>query len=535
MTSFFDFQQKMAASARPAPTPPARSPSAPAAAAGSSRAVEPLTVSALTQQIDRAIRSTLPERVYVRGELSNFKLHVASGHLYFTLKDASACLACVMWKSDAARVRFKPVDGLEVIASGTVKVWPQKGSHQLYATSLQPLGQGALELAFQQVRRKLEAEGLFARERKKPLPPYPMRLALVTSNATAALQDMLKVLRRYPWIRLGVYHVPVQGDGSAERIAAALHHLSRTRSATGIEAILLARGGGSLEDRWEFNEECVARAIAACSVPVVTGIGHEVDVSIADLVADYHAHTPTEAAQVIVGQWRMARDVVGLAGVRLGRSVGQLLASARQRLMHIERHETFRRPLERVNQFRQLLDERQRSLAFAQVDRIRCHQRRLGEIAERLDCHRPVQVVARLRDRLSEQSRRLDAAMAAALRSGRGELSRCVERLRERHPRHLLRLHAHRLTAAETRLQCDLRARALRLHDRVDALAAHLKAVGPEEVLKRGYSITTLRKGGAVIRSAGQVRPGDKLITRLTDGEVESVAQDPNQPSLFDP
>jgi exodeoxyribonuclease VII large subunit len=267
---------------------------------------------------------------------------------------------------------------------------------------------------------------------------------------------------------------------------------------------------------------------------VVTGIGHEVDVSIADLVADYHAHTPTEAAQVIVGQWRMARDMIGLAGVRLRRAVGQLVGSARQRLGAIERHETFRRPLERVNQLRQLLDERQRSLGFAQIDRIRRHQRRLGEIAERLDCHRPVQVVARLRDELSERSRRLDAALAMTVRAARAELGRCVERLRERHPRHLLRLHGHRLIAAETRLKCDLRAETRRLQERVSALAAHLKAVGPEEVLKRGYSITTLKKGGAVVRSIEQVKPGDKLITRFADGKVESTATDPNQPGLFD-
>jgi exodeoxyribonuclease VII large subunit len=234
MTSFCEFREKMVSQAR-------QGGGAPGEQTGSARTAEPLTVSALTQQIDRAIRSSLPERVYVRGELSNFKSHGASGHLYFTLKDEGACLNCVMWKSDAVRLRFKPADGLEVIASGAVKVFAQKGSHQLYATSLQPLGQGALELAFQQVRRKLEAEGLFARERKKPLPAYPMRLALVTSNATAALQDMLKVLRRYPWIRLGVYHVPVQGDGSAERIAAALNHLSRHGRSLRIDAIARAR------------------------------------------------------------------------------------------------------------------------------------------------------------------------------------------------------------------------------------------------------------------------------------------------------
>ncbi len=524
MTSFFEFREKMLAESRRAAAPSARA---------AARGMEPMTVTALTRQIDQAIRSTLPERVYVRGELSNTKLHGASGHLYFTLKDEGACINCVMWKSDCARLKFKPVDGVEVIASGSVKVFAQKGSHQLYATSLQPLGQGALELAFQQLRRKLEAEGLFEADRKKPLPAYPMRLALVTSSATAALADMLKVLRRYPWIRLGVYHVPVQGEGSAEKIAAAITHLSRTGRRHGIEAILLARGGGSLEDRWEFNEECVARAIAACSLPVVTGIGHEVDVSIADLVADYHAHTPTEAAQVIVGQWRIARDAIGHHDLRLRRAMGQMVRWYRDRLAAIERHEIFRRPLERVNQLRQLLDDRQRGLEFAQIERIRQHQRRLGEIAEQLDRHRPVEVVARLRDRLAEHSRRLDAALGTKLRSARADLSRCIEGLRERHPRHLLRLHEHRLVALESRLACDIRADLRRRQDRLSAMAAHLRAVGPEQVLKRGYSITMLKKGGAVVRHADQVKPGDKLITRFADSQIESTADDPDQPTLF--
>lgn len=526
--SFFEFREKIAAQSRGA------SPASPPAGTAPTSAPEPLTVAALTRQIDRAIRDTLPERVLVRGELSNVKPHAASGHLYFTLKDEEACLNCVMWKGDAARLKFKPTDGLEVIAGGSIKVFLPKGSHQLYATSLQPLGQGALELAFQQLCRKLEAEGLFARERKKPLPAYPMRIALVTSSQTAAVQDMLKVLRRYPWIRIGIYHVPVQGDGSAERMAEAIAHLSATHKQSGVELILLARGGGSLEDRWEFNEECLARAIAASKLPVITGIGHEVDTHVADLVADYFAHTPTEAAQVATAHWRTVRDEIDLWSVRLRRTVTQQVSEARRRLAAIERHETFRKPLERVNQMRQLLDERQKSLAFALTDRIHILRQRVSELAERLEAHRPAVVMSRYQGVLGEQAQRLHRAMSVRLRREREGLARVSERLQQRHPRHAVRLYEQKLAAIAARLDCDVRAETRRWRDKVDAMAAHLHAIGPEQVLRRGYSITTLKRGGAVVRSAAQVKAGDKLVTRFADGQIESTADDPNQPGLFE-
>ena len=253
-----------------------------------------ISVSQLTAVIDRAIKAGVPGSVLVKGEVSNFKAHAASGHLYFTLKDATACINCVMWKSDAARVKFRPTDGMELLTGGRVAVYAEQGKYQLYVTSLRPIGQGALELALRQLRARLEAEGLFAAARKKPLPPYPLNIALVTSRQTAALQDMLKVLRRFPWLRLSLFHAPVQGDGAGERIADAIAQLNASRDRP-TDVLLLARGGGSLEDLWAFNEEVVARAIAASRIPVVTGIGHEIDVSIADLVADHHAHTPTEA------------------------------------------------------------------------------------------------------------------------------------------------------------------------------------------------------------------------------------------------
>ena len=322
-TNFFEFRdQVIGARPKPKSAKPLAASHSSVAGAGRRAGADALTVTQLTTRIDGVIRAGFPAPLLVKGELSNYRPNPSSGHAYFTLKDAGACVNCVMWKSDAAQLRFTPADGMEVLARGFVQVYAQQGKYQLYVSGLQPLGQGALEMAFQQVRAKLEAEGLFAPARKRPLPRFPTRVVLVTSSATAALQDMLKVLRRFPWLRLFLYHVPVQGDGCGARIAHGIADVNRRMAAHGgADVILLARGGGSLEDLWGFNEEAVARAVAASRAPVVTGIGHEVDTSIADLVADHHAHTPTEAAQVVTAHWRGAREAVEFAGVRLGRAL----------------------------------------------------------------------------------------------------------------------------------------------------------------------------------------------------------------------
>jgi exodeoxyribonuclease VII large subunit len=475
--NFWDFQQQNLSRKKTTPQP---------AQGSADAATKPLSVSQLTARIEKAIKAGVPASVLVQGEVSNFKLHAGSGHAYFTLKDPSACIDCVMFKSDALTLKFTPADGLELVATGRVGVFAQRGRYQFYATSLQPLGQGALELARQQIMARLQAQGLFDAERKKDIPPYPQRIVLVTSSQTAAVQDMLKVLRRFPFLHVRVYHVPVQGDGCAEKMAAALEHINALRCA---DVILLGRGGGSLEDLWEFNEELLAHAIAASRVPIVTGIGHEIDVSIADLVADYHAHTPTEAAQVVTQYWRAARDVLDASHLRLAREMQGCLQHARQRLAHAERHEFFRRPLDRVNQLRQVIDDRQRALNLV--------------------------VTHRLRDQ-SDRVARLDA------------------RLRERHPRHLTALASQRVSALATRL-ARATTHALQSRTReLDLIAARLHAINPAEVLKRGYSLTTHKKTGQIIRDPAQVKPGETLLTRLAQGEIESTVQDTKQLKLFE-
>ncbi|HET6249233.1 MAG TPA: exodeoxyribonuclease VII large subunit [Tepidisphaeraceae bacterium] len=532
-SGFFEFHEQVRAR-RPAAGPPGQTLPGIAGNAASSPAAgpTPISVSELTHRIERVLRNGVPETIHVRGEISNFRPQQSSGHVYFTLKDAGSCVDCVMWGSDAARMKFKPADGMELLATGKVTVYVARGKYQLSVTTLRPLGKGALELAFQQLRAKLEEQGFFAAERKLPLPQYPMTVALVTGADTAALQDILKVLRRFAWIRLLLYPVPVQGQGAAQRIAAALMHLSQRGAEIGVQVILLARGGGSLEDLWAFNEEVVARAIADSSLPIVTGIGHEVDTTIADLVADYHAHTPTEAAQIIAAPWRVARDRIDTSTIRLRRSAQTLLQQARLRLANIERHETFRRPLERINALGQLLDDRQRGLTLALTTRLHNAQWRVQQYSARLERNMPARI-GRMREQLDRLSQRLTTTLSARLRSAGDRLSRAQSALNDHHPKFALPLHRQRLDASSQRLARAARADLAFRQQQLDALARQLQAVGPENVLRRGYTITTRKNGDGILRSSAQVKAGDRLITRFADGEVESTADDPKQPRLF--
>jgi exodeoxyribonuclease VII large subunit len=471
---FFDMREKLL---KP-PAPPTRT-------------VEdnPLTITQLTQLIEKAIKSGVPAQVLVKGETSNFKLHGASGHAYFTLKDAKACIDCVMFRDDAARLKFMPEDGMELIATGRVAVYPARGRYQLYVTALEPAGQGALELAFRQLCAKLEREGLFSADRKRQLSNYPARIALVTSTQTAALQDMLKVLRRFPWISVLIYHVPVQGDGAGDKIAASITHLNSAKNAGPIDLILLARGGGSLEDLWAFNVESVARAIVASRIPIVTGIGHEIDVSIADLCADYHAHTPTEAAQVVTAHWRNASDTLLAGTLRLGRALRNAFQESRQRLESIERHDFFRRPIQRIQEWQQEIDDHQRVLS---------------------------------------------AAIKARLQDANLLLTRKESRLQQRHPRHVVKLLRQRFDQVAVRLTRNMRDNLARRHLVIESLSKRLEAVSPQQVLNRGYTMTFMKKEGKLIRLAAAVKPGDRIITRFADGQVESSVEDTRQLKLFD-
>ncbi len=255
-----------------------------------------LTVSALTTEVQGLLGTTFDD-VWVRGEISQPRTP-ASGHVYLTLKDEGAVLPCVVWRSTAARLRVAPEEGQEVLVRGRIDVYPPHGRYQLVVRTIEPVGAGALQLAFERMRRKLEAEGLFDAEGKQPLPFLPRRIALITSRTGAAVRDMVTVIRRrFPCVDVLLDPVRVQGDGAAQEIARAIE---RVDTRVGADVIIVGRGGGSLEDLWAFNEEIVARAIARCATPVVSAVGHETDVTIADWVADVRAATPSQAAELVV-------------------------------------------------------------------------------------------------------------------------------------------------------------------------------------------------------------------------------------------
>ncbi|HEX8914861.1 MAG TPA: exodeoxyribonuclease VII large subunit, partial [Humisphaera sp.] len=353
---------------------------------------------------------------------------------------------------------------------------------------------------------------LFAAERKKPIPAFPRRIAVVTSTAAAGYADMLKVLRRFPWLKLMVFHVPVQGSAAHPAIAAALAAVNKhAASLGGVDVILLGRGGGSMEDLWAFNEEVVARAVAASTIPVVTGIGHEVDVSIADLAADHHAHTPTEAARVVTHNWQYARDLLLASEGRLLNEVRRTLARATDAVANVRRHEAFRRPAEVIVRTRQQrVDDLHQQLQLALRRRLSRAARQLTEAEARLQRHSP----------------------AATLVALRGRLDRLATRLAERHPRHAIDLLRVRMADVQHRLDCAAKLHVQHRLTKLGALTRQLDAVGPLQVLKRGYSITMRKRDRAIIRSAQQIVPGDRMVTRFADGEQEWTAGD-GQMRLF--
>src|SRR6266566_1951127 len=301
------------------------------------------TVSELT----RSIRGTLETKfgaVWVQGEISNYKLY-PSGHQYFTLKDQRAQIGCVIWRDTMAPVRQPLADGAQVQVYGTVTVFEARGQYQLNVQILQPRGVGMLQAKFEALKRKLEAEGLFAAERKRPLPKFPRRIGIVTSPSGAAIRDMLNVLRRRaPWLQILISPVRVQGTGAAQEIAVAVRELTAPNDAFApLDLIVVARGGGSMEDLWEFNEEIVARTIADVSVPIVSAIGHEIDFTICDFVADLRAPTPSAAAELIVPDIVDLRRHMDAATRGLGRELTNRLRDSQQRLDHAR--ETLRRCL----------------------------------------------------------------------------------------------------------------------------------------------------------------------------------------------
>ena len=429
----------------------------------------PLSVSEVTARLKACIESRFG-MVHVEGEISNCRLW-SSGHVYFTLKDDFAQLRAVVFRTTARQLKFKLEDGMHVVARGRISVYEVKGEYQMVVDAVEPHGLGALQAAFEQLKRRLEADGLFDPSRKRALPVLPRRIGVVTSLDGAAVRDILRVItRRYPTARVVVRPARVQGDGAARDLAAALKAIARVPE---VDVIIIGRGGGSAEDLWAFNDETLARAIAACPVPVISAVGHEVDFTIADFVADVRAATPSNAAEIVVDR---AENFLA----RIGRA-DQRLRQALARAMERGRQTTGRLTL------------------------------RLGQW--------PVRVALRDRD-VDKLGMRLSACVRASTHRHRDRFDGLRRRLERRDARQVLAALVGRVQRADDRLRHRIGTRHARADAQVRQLGGRLDALSPLAVLGRGYAVCWNDARTSIIRTRTAVQPGDAVRVTLADGDI---------------
>ena len=352
-----------------------------------------LTVTQLNLYLRDLLDSqSLLANVCVRGELSNYKIY-PSGHHYFTLKDNESSLKCVMFKSNSMRLRFRPESGMGVTAWGRVSVYPRDGVYQLYCTQLMPEGTGDLQVAFEQLKAKLDAEGLFDPSHKKPLPAFPERIAIITSSAGAAVHDMIRILgRRWPMAKLLLLPVRVQGSEAPAEIAGAIRYANEFKLA---DLIITGRGGGSIEDLWAFNDERVARAIFASEIPVISAVGHEPDVTISDYVADRRASTPSNAAEIAVPDQREISDLLAGYDLRTSQAMRKRIGSLRDRLEAVQARRVMTAPTAHIDQRRMELDRSRERLAAAEEQILAKRRQQFVALTASLDAMSPLRVLTR--------------------------------------------------------------------------------------------------------------------------------------------
>jgi exodeoxyribonuclease VII large subunit len=430
-------------------------------------------------EITRTVRAVLEDEigtVWVEGEVSNYRKQ-ASGHQYFTLKDAQAQLACVWFARGGSRLKQVALaDGMQVQVRGALTVYEARGQYQLNVQLVQAGGAGLLQAKFEALKRRLEAEGLFAAERKRELPGFPAVIGIVTSPTGAALRDMLHVLaRRAPWLRVIVSPARVQGDGAAEEVAAGIVALNELSAPP--DVIVVARGGGSVEDLWAFNEEVVARAIVASAAPVVSAVGHEIDFTIADFAADLRAPTPSAAAELIAPDAAELTRELGQWAAQLRRQMAAALGAQRSRLDFLARSTFFREPEQRLAAAQQRTDLASEALRRTMREQIGACRQTVDGLLSTLRQHRPDQLLALRRQHFDALRAKFQARFDEARKEPTARFARLAEMLR---------------------------------------------LLAPNATLARGYSIT-IKPDGSTLRSVGEAQPGMQLVTRLADGEVQSV------------
>jgi len=460
---------------------------------------KPLSVTRLTQ----IIKSTLEGKfsaVFVEGELSNVS-RPKSGHLYFTIKDANAQINAVMFKGNQRGLNFKPVAGTVVRVHGNISVYAPRGSYQILVRRMEEGGLGSLQARFEELKKKLAAEGLFDESRKKPLPLLPQHVGVVTSDTGAAIRDILNVVsRRFPNLHILLAPAKVQGPGAAEQIA---KQIDRLNEIGGLDVLIVGRGGGSLEDLWCFNEEIVARAIARSAIPVISAVGHEIDFTISDFTADLRAPTPSAAAELVVGRKDAVIEKLKQYENLLERSMREKLTAARTRLERAADSYVFREPANVVAHFREqlrILDMRGRHRL---QDTLR-ETRQTVDLAETAMRLRMLDAIRGRRLQLEQLEQRMRQQMRTGLAQGRREIDAAFRNL------------AHGIQMRLQMTRQDIRR-----------LKMQLRVLNPLAVLQRGYSVTTSATDGSIIQNASAVGAGDRIITRLASGSFESEVVTP--------
>jgi len=425
-------------------------------------------------ELTRTVKGLLElefDYIWVEGEISNLRV-AASNHAYFVLKDEKAQIRCVMFKGYRAKLKYQPEDGDHVILFGRVTVYDARGEYQIIVETLEPVGLGALQKAFDQLKEKLSKEGLFDEARKKPIPEFPWKVGVITSPTGAAVRDILNVIRRRnPKVSVLINPVRVQGEGSAEEIARAIHEMNRVKD---VDVLIVGRGGGSIEDLWAFNEEIVARAIAASKIPVVSAVGHEIDFTIADFVADLRAPTPSAAAELTVP---VLDDILG-----------QLVTLTRQ-------------------------------LVVAAKRPIADHRAHLRRLVDRRFFRDPLHILAPVSQRLDDLNLRLIRGLSQGVVLQKQRLESRAARLFQASPKKAMQRLEERRASLNHRLVEKARS-LLRLEQkRFSGIVKNLNALSPLTILDRGYSITTL--SGKALKSVQDVKPGDSVQVRLSKGRLD--------------
>jgi exodeoxyribonuclease VII large subunit len=482
-------------------------------------------VSALTQQIGNLLEGHFPD-VWVEGEVSNYR-PAQSGHLYFTLKDSRAQIRCICFRDQLRGIRFRPDNGLQVTVRGSLGVYEARGEYQIYVSHIEPVGLGALQLAFEQLKKKLQEEGLFHPSRKKPLPVLPRCIGVVTSPKGAAIRDILRVLkRRFANVHVQIYPASVQGDGAATEIVQGVRYFNRVKFA---EVLIVARGGGSLEDLWAFNEEVVARAIADSAIPVITGVGHETDFTIADFVADVRAATPSAAAEIVVRSRDEFEKHIADDQRHLAQRMRFILSEWRHRVRDLETHRGFRQIEMLLRQRGQQVDDLSGIVADALQLKLTSARQRLTRAETRIAAFDLRARAMALRQRIGQGREGLRAGLDRLVtRKHRG-----FESLRFRLARTDLRARVSRVQRRWEKASAELAVRVDRMlvakRRQLEAVAIRLQERSPYQLLERGYAIA-YDASGKVLRSPAQVEAGDDISVRLARGEIDATVRRSHKP-----